>query len=90
MKYTYGCLKHCLHSVFHFNRCLWHKVFGILIGIVNIPVYKYRPAKNIVGLVHEISRYLSHQRAAKSQVSLRMHADSPEPSLLADTKYGCR
>ena len=34
--------------------------------------------------------YLSHQRAAKANANLRICADSPEPSLLAHTKYGCR
>ena len=34
--------------------------------------------------------YLSHQRAVKAWVSLHIWADSPEPSLLVYTKYGCR
>ena len=34
--------------------------------------------------------YLSHKRAANAQASLRICTDSPEPSLLAHTKYGCR
>ena len=33
--------------------------------------------------------YLSHQRAAKAQASLRFSAESPEPLLLVYTKYGC-
>ena len=34
--------------------------------------------------------YLSHRRTAKAQVSLRIHAVSPEPSLFAHMKYGSR
>ena len=34
--------------------------------------------------------YLSHERAAKAQPSLRICADSPELSLLAYTQYGYR
>ena len=34
--------------------------------------------------------YFSNQRAAKAQASLRICTDSPEPLLLAYTKYGCR
>ena len=32
--------------------------------------------------------YLSHWRLAKTRVSLRIHAVSPEPSLFAQMKYG--
>ena len=32
-------------------------------------------------------RFLSHMREAKAEASLRICADSPEPSLLACTKY---
>ena len=34
--------------------------------------------------------YLSHYRATKAQTSLRKCADSPEPSLLAYSRFGCR
>ena len=34
--------------------------------------------------------YLSHRRPAKAQVSLRIRAVSPEPSLFAHMKYGSR
>ena len=34
--------------------------------------------------------YLSHCKATKDQARLRIRADSPDPSLLAYTKYGCR
>ena len=34
--------------------------------------------------------YLSHRRPAKAQASLRIRADSPEPSLFAHLKYGSR
>ena len=34
--------------------------------------------------------YLSHRRPSKAQVSLRIRAVSPEPSLFAHTKYGSR
>ena len=34
--------------------------------------------------------YLSHMQPAKAQVSLRIRADSPEPSLFAHMKYGSR
>ena len=34
--------------------------------------------------------YLSKFRAWKAQVSLGRYADSPEPLLIAHTKYGCR
>ena len=34
--------------------------------------------------------YLSHRRPAKAQASLRIRADSPEPSLFAHMKFGSR
>ena len=34
--------------------------------------------------------YLSHRRPARAQASLRIHADSPEPSLFAHMKCGSR
>ena len=34
--------------------------------------------------------YLSHRRPAKAQASLRIHAVSPEPSLFAHMRNGCR
>ena len=54
-------------------------------------MHKYVVAvERIYGPVQEISVLITSERAVKAQTGLHICEDSPEPSLLAYTKYGCR
>ena len=64
------------------------------------PVHRWRSHSSVESLLHmdwrthlsQLTRlwYLSHRRPAKAQVSLRISAVSPEPSLFAHIKYRSR
>ena len=62
------------------------------VKILKLPyVYNHNIGRNL-GDMSKLMRllYLSHRRLAKAPASLRIRAVSPEPSLVAYMKYGCR
>ena len=64
--------------------------FVYIIG--NIHFISLRSYKFLKSYLSQLMRlwYLSHRRPAKAQVSLRVRAVSPEPSLFANMYYGSR
>ena len=81
--------------LYHVKQLDWH---GLWQNMIMLTKYILNSGRiNTDGFLLSVSMsqltrlwYLSHRRPAKAQVSLRIGAVSPEPSLFAHMKYGSR
>ena len=81
---------HCGYIYSDKARAIWSSYGNILTDNIDIKHFFFQ--NNSKEYLSQLMRlwYLSHRRPTKAQLSLRIRAVSPEPSLVAHMKYGSR
>ena len=96
---SFGCSKEWFHrdgSFKYSQHIFWLRNKKIIFGYalcLEMHATKYTVYCLITSIYisqHMRFRYLTHWQAVKTQTSLHLQAASPQPLMLAYTKYGCR